>query len=295
MQAIKKFLPADPEQSSKCPDVITEEQAEAAIAYWVERRVHHARWKMKSLGYSEMMIEEKLKSMDLMPSDQERGQIISEANRRFYFALEAEREAEARRKKEDEERKKMMDYWKAERFHQYFKQSCIQQFGQFLDDEGTKLLYKSVCYYLAGDDRFRTELNFDWNKGLLVYGSAGIGKTSIFRIMGPNPKRPVQIFSMLEIADEVKDSGSCTINTHSTILIDDVGTEPELINHYGTKVNWFKDFIESYYHHHRSFGNLIITTNLGGKEIEDRYGYRVRSRIREMFNMIPVTGNDKRK
>lgn len=295
MQTVRKFLPANPEQSLKCPRVITEEQAEAAVAYWVERRVHHATWKMKSLGYTQAMIEQKLGTTNLKPTDQEREQIIEEANRRFYFALEAERESEARKKREAEERENMISFWKAERFHRYFKQSCLEQFGQFIDDEGTKLLYKSVCFYLAGDDRFEKELKFDWNKGLLVYGSAGIGKTSIFRIMAPNPIRPLKIYSMLDIAEEVKESGSCTINTMATILIDDVGTEPELINHFGTKVNWFKDFIESYYHHHRGFGNLIITTNLGGREIEERYGYRVRSRIREMFNMIPVTGNDKRK
>ncbi len=38
-----------------------------------------------------------------------------------------------------------------------------------------------------------------------------------------------------------------------------------------------------------------VTTNLSGDQIEENYGTRVRSRMREMFNMIILPGEDRRK
>jgi DNA replication protein DnaC len=38
-----------------------------------------------------------------------------------------------------------------------------------------------------------------------------------------------------------------------------------------------------------------ITTNLTAAEIEQYYGTRVKSRMREMFNMITLDGEDRRR
>jgi DNA replication protein DnaC len=78
-------------------------------------------------------------------------------------------------------------------------------------------------------------------------------------------------------------------------VIDDVGSEAVPVKYYGTEINWFKDFIETIYLKQTNYSNVIITTNLGGEEIEKLYGYRVRSRLREMFNVIELTGKDLRK
>ncbi len=44
-------------------------------------------------------------------------------------------------------------------------------------------------------------------------------------------------------------------------------------------------------------GKTHITTNLNAEELEERYGNRVRSRLREMFNLISFDSSttDKRK
>jgi len=79
-----------------------------------------------------------------------------------------------------------------------------------------------------------------------------------------------------------------------TLYLDDVGTEEPIVNHYGTKINWFKNFIEMYYLKNKPFNKLIISTNNSFDEIESKYGFRVRSRIKDMFNIIDVQGKDMR-
>jgi DNA replication protein DnaC len=152
-----------------------------------------------------------------------------------------------------------------------------------------------LCFFFSSDHRFELELGYSFNKGIMVQGPSGLGKTSAIEAIAHNPVQPVAIYSMIDIANKVRKDGECNIDTKSIILLDDVGSEEEQVNHYGTKINWFKDFIESYYLGHNNFSKLLITTNCSGDELERKYGYRVRSRIREMFNTILIEGNDKRK
>ena len=60
----------------------------------------------------------------------------------------------------------------------------------------------------------------------------------------------------------------------------------------------FSGFMLSWYDYFQVFQMLThITTNLDSDEIDKRYGLRVRSRMREMFNLISYDQNamDKRK
>jgi hypothetical protein len=74
---------------------------------------------------------------------------------------------------------------------------------------------------------------------------------------------------------------------------DDLGEEA-VKTIYGNKVNVMKEILQNQY---ERFGNTTIhlTTNLNGKDIEEQYGSRVKSRMREMFNWIELKGNDRRK
>jgi DNA replication protein DnaC len=156
-------------------------------------------------------------------------------------------------------------------------------------------MIKSICYYASLDSRFETELGYNFNKGLLIQGTAGLGKTKTIEAIKNNLLFSISVISLIDIADIIRKDGYLNLNTNNHILLDDVGSEQEIVNYYGTKINWFKDFIETYYLKHKNFNKLIMTTNCGGDEIENKYGYRVRSRIREMFNTIQIYGQDKRK
>jgi len=221
--------------------------------------------------------------------------IISEANQRKHWQIEDLKAREEKRKQAEEQREQLLSTWKAKTFYNLIKFHFMQVRGEFIRNEHNELLIKAICYFLSSDPRFETELNFSFNKGLMLIGESGTGKTEVIRAVANNPLWPIRIHSIIDIIFTVKQIGECELNTQQLLMIDDVGTEAEVVNHYGTKMTWFKDFIETYYLTYRSYNGLIITTNLGGAQIEARYGYRVRSRLREMFNQIQLTGNDLRK
>ncbi|MEK6878907.1 MAG: ATPase, partial [Nanoarchaeota archaeon] len=81
------------------------------------------------------------------------------------------------------------------------------------------------------------------------------------------------------------------------VCFDDMGTEDDRKN-YGNESNVMADVMLNRYDNKR---NLIrkthITTNLTTEEMEQRYGSRVRSRMREMFNLVifdPVASDRRR-
>jgi DNA replication protein DnaC len=98
---------------------------------------------------------------------------------------------------------------------------------------------------------------------------------------------------MIDISDEVREYGGFQAKG-KVVYLDDVGSE-ETVNHYGSKINWFKEFLESYYLNSTDFSRLILSTNCNFDQIQEKYGFRVRSRMKEMFNIIDVKGKDLRK
>jgi hypothetical protein len=82
-----------------------------------------------------------------------------------------------------------------------------------------------------------------------------------------------------------------------TYCFDDLGLETTM-NFYGNPCSVMAEILLSRYDLFHSFGMIThITTNLNSQELEDCYGTRVRSRLREMMNLISFDKNtpDKRK
>ena len=137
-------------------------------------------------------------------------------------------------------------------------------------------------------------MGFSLKKGLLIRGICGIGKTHTIRCVAANELHPIFMASMLEICDEVRIRGDYELPFFNKLYLDDVGSEEPNVKHFGTNINWFKDFLELYYSKNRPFRNLMISTNNSFSEIEAKYGFRVRSRVKDMFNVVDVTGIDLR-
>lgn len=132
------------------------------------------------------------------------------------------------------------------------------------------------------------------NKGLWISGDVGVGKTFIAEVL----------------VRMLKYSGSSMFRTHalglidilngeekerlfsSPLFIDDLGAEEPIINYYGTKIRPIYEVLNRRYLDQRF--NMIVTTNLSPSQIEERYGDRVRDRIKEMFNVIKITGQSLR-
>ena len=153
------------------------------------------------------------------------------------------------------------------------------------------------------------DYDLDPNKGILLAGGIGCGKTTIMRAFSSNPLCTYRVIPARQISWQFAEHGfqiireftrpeSIPINhyghTETGTCFDDLGTEEER-KHYGDKVNAMAEILLSRYDN-LPFNQTHITTNLNAGMIEQTYGSRLRSRMREMFNLIhfPTKAPDRR-
>ncbi|MFV0472180.1 MAG: AAA family ATPase [Paludibacteraceae bacterium] len=184
-------------------------------------------------------------------------------------------------------------------------------FGQHftIHPEDSEVINKLLVWFLQ-DKQEATHYNINLNKGILLTGPIGCGKTSLFtliRLLLPQEQRFV-IKSCREITFDFIKDGYEIIQNYSTnaynnndkprtVCFDDLGAETTL-KYYGNQCNVMGEILLSRYDHFINAGMIThATTNLSASELENYYGNRVRSRMREMFNLIAFNSNstDKRK
>jgi DNA replication protein DnaC len=168
------------------------------------------------------------------------------------------------------------------------------------------VIHKLIAYFLQ-DDSTCFQLNIDLNKGILLSGPVGIGKTSLMNLMKivSSTEHKFYIKPCRDISYEFIQEGYEIIQKYSkgklypdpkNICFDDLGTENN-IKYYGNECNVMAEILLSRYD--LFIARKIqthITTNLSATEIESAYGNRVRSRLRSMVNLIAFdkTTKDKR-
>lgn len=282
-------------QTTNFDDILTEQEKVDAVAWAIGKEKQSLIFRLTEKGMPLPSIELRIAQTDWNEVI-DKDEILAAANRRKHFRQLLAEDQESRKVNDYAKMADLINEWDARKFYHTIKAHFITRFGLFKGHLWQKDYIRAICLFLSHDARFQAEMGHSFEKGILVKGKSGLGKTEIIRAISGNPIRPIKIISILDICDEVKENGFCELNTKERILIDDVGTEPEVINHFGTRINWFKDFIEKYYlHANGNFSKLLITTNLTGDDFEARYGLRVRSRMREMFNVITLHGHDLRK
>lgn len=172
-----------------------------------------------------------------------------------------------------------------------------------------ELISKLLTYFFRDAEKAK-QYNLNLNKGILLSGPIGCGKTSLMWLLRhflPAPHRHVMkpcrdvSFDFIKEGYEVlhRYSRKSFYDRSGDPLIycfDDLGTENSL-KYYGNECNVMAEIILSRYDLFISRKQLThITTNLNSSEIEKIYGNRVRSRMREMFNLIAFdkSSTDKR-
>ena len=168
------------------------------------------------------------------------------------------------------------------------------------------ILYKLIAYFLK-DEPTCFQYNINLNKGILLSGPIGCGKTSIMNILKYLTPTEHKFFvkPCRDISFEFIQDGYQIIHKYSkgklyefepkTICFDDLGTESNL-KYYGNECNVMAEILLSRYDVYIAKRiQTHITTNLSASEIETHYGNRVRSRMRELFNLIAYDNNSKDK
>lgn len=274
------------------PYVLTPEDEIKAITYAIERAQKFMAWKMRRILKTEDEIWHKIAQVDWREKI-DRNEVLQKANSIKNQELWQQTRREADKERERQRLTELRQYWTYGRIYKLMKYNSLNVFGKELDETPDNLpTIKALCFFLSRDDRFATELKFDKIKGLLIRGPSDTGKTHLVRCCENNGLNPIHTITMLDVTEKVTEEGKYQIDSQgkSIIYIDDVGTEEASVKHYGTTILWFKNYIETVYHRTKCFNHLIITTNLNFQQLTDQYGFRVSSRMREMFNVIDLKG-----
>lgn len=163
------------------------------------------------------------------------------------------------------------------------------------------IIYKLIIYTIK-DEKSCKANGMDIQKGILLNGPIGCGKTSLMvlvNFLNPYRKR-YQVKPARTISYEFIKKGHDVITAYTnakTYCFDDLGIERNL-KYFGNECNVLGEIILSRYDLWRTKKVIThATTNLNAQELENYYGNRVRSRMRELFNLIAFDKRtkDKRK
>jgi DNA replication protein DnaC len=166
-------------------------------------------------------------------------------------------------------------------------------------DEDQEILFK-LCNYFIKEEVNCKKLDIDIHKGILLSGPVGCGKTSLMKLLPyavPHLKN-YELIPTRNITFAFNHTGYKTIEFFGNTkfyCFDDLGLEPTGRN-FGKDCNVMGEIILSRYDLFLSYKmKTHATTNLNAHELEVRYGDRVRSRMRQLFNLIAFDEKSKDK
>ena len=161
------------------------------------------------------------------------------------------------------------------------------------------------------DELVAKEMDIDLSKGIMLSGPIGCGKTTLFKLMQKftSKRKSFPIVSTRQIVSEFMQSGYEVLEKYSrgslyndyrtpkNYCFDHLGSE-SASKYYGNDCNVMAEILLTRYDLYKEKEIIThITTNLTAGEIETIYGNRLRSRMREMFNLFGYdeSSRDKRK
>ena len=194
---------------------------------------------------------------------------------------------------------------------QFLHSKGIELYGKKfrLYSEDAEIILKLISWFIK-DKEQALKSGIDLEKGILLVGPVGCGKTSLMNVCRflLSAEKRHHIKSCRDVSFEFMKDGHDIFHKYTrgsfyqqpfeprTYCFDDLGLESTM-NFYGNQCSVMAEILLSRYDLFHSFGMFThITTNLNSIEIEERYGLRVRSRMRELFNLIafPPKAIDKR-
>ena len=158
---------------------------------------------------------------------------------------------------------------------------------------------EDLCRYFTKDIAFipgGKRRSFD--KGLLLKGGYGVGKTSIMRCF-KSLGYDFGMKSTISIVQMFDEEGTAIVkmygNKKMDFYFDDMGRET-MGKFYKKEQNVMKDiFDQRYYALKQHKIKTHISTNMSMEQVIDKYGDRMESIFHDMFNIFVFDGKDKRK
>ncbi len=167
-----------------------------------------------------------------------------------------------------------------------------------------KAILLQLCSYFIKDTENCHKFGIDTEKGLLLSGPVGCGKTTLMKLLRHivPMQRPYEMIPCRNVTFSFNHIGFKSIEEYGDtkfFCFDDLGIEPAG-RFYGKDLNVMGEVLLSRYELYLQSKQKIkthATTNLNADELEERYGNRVRSRMRELFNLVAFDkgARDKRK
>ena len=240
------------------------------------------------------------------------------------YKLKAEKlkvQEDERRRRERKEAIRRM--WTADECFEY-AYSCGKAIGEqrgfdFVLDENNEAVFNLLTLYFSNDPRFEQQAYFgkpySLKKGIcLLSPIRGNGKTTLLDCFMYNKKGCFAKWSTKQLVKMYEKGGLEAIERFMWLLpivpspmhfyqeragihYDDFGDEPEVM-HMGNRRLVSNMIINSIYDDHpneRCFHMFHISMNYKWSEFEQRFGSNAASRMEEMFNLIPLPGESRRK
>lgn len=162
--------------------------------------------------------------------------------------------------------------------------------SDFIIDNNNKHIVNQLYFYLIGSADFAGNTN----KGILIQGSIGAGKTIIMNafcnIIENLSKKVITKIHSKKINEVIKLNDSGYLDK-KPLFIDDLGREGKEINDFGTKTTPLIDLFSIRY----DLGSwTFATTNFNADTLQEFYGEAIVDRFKEMFNFLTLTGKSKR-
>lgn len=185
--------------------------------------------------------------------------------------------------------------------------------GFVVDGRNVKMLSELYAWVWAWMGR-KEAGGLDPRKGLLLWGDIGTGKTTLIKGLQKylatinqlaygcnNRSICMEIRSAAEIslryaADGMKALERWTEREQAGHLaIDELGRE-EISTHYGTTCNTIQTLLQlRYEQRHTILTHATTNIDMAGNEFPNRYGSYIYDRVKEMFNVIRISGESRRK
>lgn len=201
----------------------------------------------------------------------------------------------------------------SQEFGQLILKKIRQTVPGFVIDDQNREIFRLLCLYYSEDPGFEASGEYSLDKGIALIGPVGCGKTTLLRGFAINPHNAYVEVSCRTVAADYSKHGEDSIKYYSALKVvqpnyywgqsaigfffDDLGTEPTTKKHFGNQISVMEEIILNRYDTPGLKKRTQLTTNLSAEQIEEVYGLRVRSRVREMMNWIDfdVEAADRRK